>query len=81
MDLHSPLLLSYAACDIVGGKLSQKSRREWKRDFFKKQALLDQSLFGEKAFTLKSKESPLLGILDYILRCKQIKKSWSHNEE
>ena len=71
MNLHFPLLLLYAAGDILGGNLSQKLKSEWKGllSSFKKQRLQDHSLFGKIAWTctLKSKESSFLGVLHYIL--------------
>ena len=71
MNLHFPLLLLYAAGDMLGGNLSQKLKSEWKGllSSFKKQRLQDHSLFGKIAWacTLKSKESSFLGVLHYIL--------------
>ena len=50
VDLHFPLLLLYAAEDILGGKLSQKLKFESKnKKKFKKQVLQDYSLFGKTA--------------------------------
>ena len=70
VDLHFPLLLSYATSDILRGKLSQKLEFEWKKKiFFKKQVFQDDSLFGKIAWTctLQSKEWLFLGIFHYIL--------------
>ena len=82
MDLHFPLLLLYAAGDILGGKLSQKLKFEWKnKKKFKKQVLQDYSLFGKTAWvcTLQVEESTVFG--NSALHFGQINKSWGHNEK